>query len=58
MRKMMKLLNDCEKYMRIYKENKKLEVTCFLSGKNDALDIYLEVHAGAEAPRVKIGLKC
>ena len=42
------IINDCEKKIyEIYKEAKKLEVTCFLSGENDSLDIYLEVHAGA-----------
>ena len=26
---------------------KKSEISCFLSGENDDLDIYLEIHAGA-----------
>ena len=26
---------------------KKNQINCFLSGENDALDIYLEIHAGA-----------
>ena len=42
------IVNDCVlKLNELYKEIKKLEVACFLSGENDALDIYLEVHAGA-----------
>ncbi len=42
------IINDCEKKIHeIYQEAKKLEVACFLSGENDSLDIYLEVHAGA-----------
>ncbi len=31
----------------IQKEIKKIEISCFLSGENDNLDIYLEIHAGA-----------
>jgi peptide chain release factor 2 len=31
----------------IEKKIKKTEVSCFLSGENDSLDIYLEIHAGA-----------
>ena len=31
----------------IYKETKKNEINCFLSGENDELNIYLEIHAGA-----------
>ena len=42
------IISDCEiKIIEILKDIKKLEVACFLSGENDALDIYLEVHAGA-----------
>ena len=33
--------------MKILSEVKNNEVNCFLSGENDALDIYLEIHAGA-----------
>ena len=29
------------------KKIKKTEISCFLSGENDSLDIYLEIHAGA-----------
>ena len=32
---------------RIYKNLKENEINCFLSGENDNLDIYLEIHAGA-----------
>ena len=35
------------KLAKLFKDIKKLEVACFLSGENDALNIYLEVHAGA-----------
>ncbi len=41
-------LEDCSK--KIYstlKEIKKFEIKCFLSGENDHLDIYMEIHAGA-----------
>ena len=31
----------------IYNKIKKNEINCFLSGENDDLDIYLEIHAGA-----------
>jgi len=31
----------------INKEIKKNEISCFLSGENDALDAYIEIHAGA-----------
>jgi peptide chain release factor 2 len=31
----------------IEKKIKKTEISCFLSGENDSLDIYLEIHAGA-----------
>ena len=42
------IIKDCElKLDEIFKDIKKLEVTCFLSGENDPLDIYLEIHAGA-----------
>ena len=36
-----------QKLAQLLKDIKKLEVGCFLSGENDALNIYLEVHAGA-----------
>ena len=40
--------NDFEiKISELFKDTKKLEVACFLSGENDALNIYLEIHAGA-----------
>ena len=42
------IIKDCNlKIEEIYNDVKKLEVSCFLSGENDSLDIYLEVHAGA-----------
>ena len=31
----------------IHKKIKKVEIQCFLSGENDDLNIYLEIHAGA-----------
>ena len=42
------VINDCEKKISLLKkQSKKLEVKCFLSGENDHLDTYLEIHAGA-----------
>ena len=42
------IINDCElKISQLFKDIKKLEVDCFLSGENDTLNIYLEIHAGA-----------
>jgi len=42
------IISDCsEKIKEIGKKIKKTEVSCFLSGENDSLDIYLEIHAGA-----------
>ena len=39
---------DCEnKINLLLKQIKKTEVSCFLSGENDHLDTYLEIHAGA-----------
>jgi len=39
---------DCEKKINsLLKEIKKTEISCFLSGENDHLDTYLEIHAGA-----------
>ena len=37
-------MNQLDEILRKIKKN---EVNCFLSGENDALDIYLEIHAGA-----------
>tara|TARA_B100000965_G_scaffold403049_1_gene430341 strand:+ start:622 stop:1422 length:801 start_codon:yes stop_codon:yes gene_type:complete len=37
-------LNKLDEILRKIKKN---EINCFLSGENDALDIYLEIHAGA-----------
>ena len=42
------ILLDCDKKIdQLYKIIKKNEINCFLSGENDDLDIYLEIHAGA-----------
>ena len=42
------ILQDCKKKItEIFKEIKTKEINCFLSGENDDLDIYLEIHAGA-----------
>ena len=42
------ILNDClKKISKTLKEIKKFEIKCFLSGENDNLDIYMEIHAGA-----------
>ena len=37
---------------------KKNEIKCFLSNESDTLDCYMEIHAGAGEPKVKIGQKC
>jgi len=42
------VLHDCDKKISLLlKEIKKTEISCFLSGENDHLDTYLEIHAGA-----------
>tara|TARA_B100001996_G_scaffold370176_1_gene344306 strand:- start:68 stop:904 length:837 start_codon:yes stop_codon:yes gene_type:complete len=42
------ILKDCEKKINlVFNDLKKNEINCFLSGENDGLDIYLEIHAGA-----------
>ena len=42
------IILDClDKIKDIRKKIKKTEISCFLSGENDSLDIYLEIHAGA-----------
>tara|TARA_B100000579_G_scaffold176379_1_gene143700 strand:- start:648 stop:1490 length:843 start_codon:yes stop_codon:yes gene_type:complete len=42
------ILEDCvKKIEQVFKKIKKNEINCFLSGENDSLDIYLEIHAGA-----------
>ena len=42
------IISDCsDKIKEIEKKIKKTEISCFLSGENDSLDIYLEIHAGA-----------
>jgi len=42
------ITSDCLiKIKEINTKIKKTEVKCFLSGENDILDIYLEIHAGA-----------
>ena len=41
-------LNDCSKKISsILKGTKIFEIKCFLSGENDHMDIYMEIHAGA-----------
>ena len=42
------MISECsDKIKEIEKKIKKTEISCFLSGENDSLDIYLEIHAGA-----------
>ena len=42
------IVSDCLiKIKEINTKIKKTEISCFLSGENDSLDIYLEIHAGA-----------
>ena len=41
------ILDSLIKIEEINKIIRKTETSCFLSGENDALDIYLEIHAGA-----------
>ena len=42
------ILKDCDdKIEQLLKQIKKNEINCFLSGENDDLNIYLEIHAGA-----------
>ena len=42
------ILQECNlKIQQLLDEIKKNEINCFLSGENDDLDIYLEIHAGA-----------
>jgi len=42
------VVKDCEKKIHLLlAQIKKTEVSCFLSGENDYLDTYLEIHAGA-----------
>jgi peptide chain release factor 2 len=42
------VIKDCEKKVNLLlNQIKKTEVSCFLSGENDHLDTYLEIHAGA-----------
>ncbi len=44
----LEVLKDCKKNINlILNKIKKTEVSCFLSGENDHLDTYLEIHAGA-----------
>ena len=39
---------DCNlKLIKSFKKILKNEINCFLSGENDDLNIYLEIHAGA-----------
>ena len=42
------MIKDCiKKISLLLNQIKKTEVSCFLSGENDHLDTYLEIHAGA-----------
>ena len=42
------VIKDCEKKTNLLIDQiKKTEVSCFLSGENDHLDTYIEIHAGA-----------
>ena len=42
------VIKDCEKKINLLlNQIKKTEVECFLSGENDHLSTYLEIHAGA-----------
>jgi len=42
------VIKDCEKKINLLlNQIKKIEIECFLSGENDYLDTYLEIHAGA-----------
>ena len=42
------IIQDCiKKIDQLSKDIKETEINCFLSGENDDLDIYLEIHAGA-----------
>ena len=54
------IINDCHvKIQSIFQEIKKSEINCFLSGENDDLDIYLEIHAGGwRHLKVKTGQTC
>ena len=41
-------LNDCFNKINItLNDIKQFEIKCFLSGENDSMDIYMEIHAGA-----------
>ncbi len=42
------ITNECFQKLDVISKNlKKIEINCFLSGENDDLNIYLEIHAGA-----------
>ena len=42
------LMRECtERIDELFKLAKKNQVICFLSGKDDVLDVYIEIHAGA-----------
>ena len=42
------VMEDCKKKINLlFSQIKKTEVSCFLSGENDHLETYLEIHAGA-----------
>ena len=55
----LEILNDCEKKIsNTFKEIKTYETKCFLSGENDNLDIYIEIHAEPVEQKAKIGPIC
>jgi len=42
------IIKDCnDKIDEVLRNLKKIEINCFLSGENDELNIFLEIHAGA-----------
>ena len=53
------IIQDCiSKIEKEIKVLKKIEINCFLSGENDDLNIYLEIHAGAGGTESQDWLKC
>ena len=47
-----------KKIDEVFKKVKDVEINCFLSGENDDLDIYLEIHAGAGGTESQDWLTC
>ena len=53
------IIKDCNlKINEIEKKIKKSEINCFLSGENDDLNIFLEIHAGAGGTESQDWLIC